>query len=235
MNTTARQPRTGRTGAISRRSLASAALLAPFLLAGCSLSLGDDDGSASGNAAPADGGSSSADGSDSSDAGASDQAGGNTSSAEQESDSPTDGSGEGDKVGSSVDLPPALASADVTIPGEGDRTFTMTVAIHSLTRNGESLEAVYSFTPEDGAELGSSASVFTVNDTTQWQPYVVDTKNMNKHVLTDALSDNSADIMLYPGQPSTYHGTFGAPPEDVTEMDAWLWDGAPLAKAVKIQ
>lgn len=155
-----------------------------------------------------------------------------TSSApDEEQGNGTEGDASGDGV--TADSLDALASTTVRTKIGDDEDASLTVELLSVERKGELIEAVYGFTANtDQTDLTSS--VFDVNDNSQFWPYLVDQKNLNRHSLVRKASDNSAKINLMPSKRVTGKFVFPAPPEDVHEMDFQLWRGAEMAKDVKI-
>lgn len=142
-----------------------------------------------------------------------------------------DGAASGDGV--TADSLKALASTTVRTKIGEDKDASLTVELLSVERKGDLIEAIYGFTANtDTTDLG--ASVFDVNDNSQFWPYLVDQKNLNRHSLVRKASDNSAKINLMPSKRVTGKFVFPAPPEDVHEMDFQLWRGAEMAKDVKI-
>lgn len=179
-----------------------------------------------------------------------------------EADGPSDGGGEaagepgesgesGDPVvdedaqAAGVDLTDVgepIASAEVPAAVEGDPEATMTVSLHGLTRQDETLVAVYSFRVEASEAASTDPRwIYHYAADQGWNPYAVDTTNLNRH---GVLSDSTGTIRsqteyqgpkFRPGQTLYAYAMFAAPPEDVTTMDVLLIDGAPLATEVEIR
>ncbi|PWI28450.1 hypothetical protein [Pseudoglutamicibacter cumminsii] len=142
-----------------------------------------------------------------------------------------EGTASGDGV--TADSLEALASTTVRTKIGGNDDASLTVELLSVKRKGDLIEAVYGFTANtDTTDLTSS--VFDVNDNSQFWPYLIDQKNLNRHSLVRDASDNAAKIKLMPNKRVTGKFVFPAPPEDVHEMDFQLWRGAEMAKDVKI-
>lgn len=142
-----------------------------------------------------------------------------------------DGAASGDGV--TTDSLKALASTTVRIRLGDDKDATLTVELLSVERRGDLIEAVYGFTTNtDTTDL--RPDLFDVNNNSQFWPYLIDQKNLNRHSLVRKASDNAAKIKLMPNKRATGKFVFPAPPEDVHEMDFQLWEGAEMAKDVKI-
>ncbi|MCG7305353.1 hypothetical protein MHJ63_08770 [Pseudoglutamicibacter albus] len=149
----------------------------------------------------------------------------------EDQDSNAEGASSGDGV--TADSLDSLASTTVRTQIGDDKDAALTVELLSVERRGELIEAMYGFTANtDTTDLTSS--VFDVNDNSQFWPYLVDQKNLNRHSLVRDASDNAGKIKLMPNKRVTGKFVFPAPPEDVHEMDFQLWEGAEMAKDVKI-
>lgn len=153
-----------------------------------------------------------------------------TASGEDQGDN-AEGTASGDGV--TADSLEALASTTVRTKIGGNDDASLTVELLSVKRKGDLIETIYGFTANtDTTDLTSS--VFDVNDNSQFWPYLIDQKNLNRHSLVRDASDNAAKIKLMPNKRVTGKFVFPAPPEDVHEMDFQLWRGAEMAKDVKI-
>lgn len=141
-----------------------------------------------------------------------------------------------------TDVGEPIASAEVPAAVEGDPEATMTVSLHGLTRQDETLVAVYSFRVEASEAASTDPRwIYHYAGDQGWNPYAVDTTNFNRH---GVLSDSTGTIRsqteyqgtkFRPGQTLYAYAMFAAPPEDVTTMDVLLIDGAPLATEVEIR
>lgn len=152
--------------------------------------------------------------------------------------SASDGGGAGTTAGtpSSTGADP-IATAEVPITRPGDPDATMTVSLLALTRSGDTLEATYEYTlhaTTDG-DSGRIDSLHEFNGATKFRPFLIDQKNLNKHLAIDEVSTESTELVLNPEKPKRGQWVFGAPPADVTAMDVVLWTGEPLVKQVPIR
>ncbi|MDK6275304.1 hypothetical protein QP116_06080 [Pseudoglutamicibacter cumminsii] len=146
-------------------------------------------------------------------------------------DSNAEGTASGDGV--TADSLDALASTTVRAEISGDKDASLTVELLSVERKGDLIETIYGFTANtDTTDL--QADLFGANGSSQFWPYLIDQKNLNRHSLVRDASDNSGDISLMANKRVTGKFVFPAPPEDVHEMDFQLWEGAEMAKDVKI-
>lgn len=142
-----------------------------------------------------------------------------------------DGAASGDGV--TADSLKALASTTVRTKIGEDKDASLTVELLSVKRKGDLIETIYGFTANtDTTDL--QADLFGANGSSQFWPYLIDQKNLNRHSLVRDASDNSGDISLMANKRVTGKFVFPAPPEDVHEMDFQLWEGAEMAKDVKI-
>lgn len=177
--------------------------------------------------------------------GAQPQDGGSTTQESQPAEGPEEsatasgedqgGNAEGTASGDGVtaDSLKALASTTVRTKIGEDKDASLTVELLSVERKGDLIEAIYGFTANtDTTDL--QASLFGANGASQFWPYLIDQKNLNRHSLVRDASDNSGDISLMANKRVTGKFVFPAPPEDVHEMDFQLWEGAEMAKDVKI-
>lgn len=217
-----------------RTSLAAFAVAASVALTGCSMELASDKGD---QPAPAQTPASTTENQPEVSNSSEDQVqpredSASTSTSNSETDNADSESGSGTSA-QPVTTGPALAQADVPVAIDGDKKATMTVAITDFSRNGDLVEATYSFTLHTSAN--TTTDVQKANDRSLFDPYAVDTKNLNKHSLVYDVSSNGSEISLRPEIPATGVFVFGAPPKDVTSMDVQLWEGIPLAKGVKIK
>ncbi|OFT22133.1 hypothetical protein [Arthrobacter sp. HMSC08H08] len=150
---------------------------------------------------------------------------------DEEQDSNAEGASSGDGV--TADSLDSLASTTVRTQIGDDKDAALTVELLSVERKGELIEAIYGFTAKTDA-TNLTASVFELNDNSQFWPYLIDQKNLNRHSLVRKASDNAAKIKLMSNKRVTGKFVFPAPPQDVHEMDFQLWRGAEMAKDVKI-
>lgn len=141
-----------------------------------------------------------------------------------------------------TDVGAPIASAEVPAAVKGDPEATMTVSLHGLTRQDETLVAVYSFRVEASEAASTDPRwIYHYAADQGWNPYAVDTTNFNRHgVLTDSTGTIRSQTeyqgpKFRPGQTLYAYAMFAAPPEDVTTMDVLLIDGAPLATEVEIR
>ena len=142
-----------------------------------------------------------------------------------------EGTASGDGV--TADSLEALASTTVRTKIGGNDDASLTVELLSVKRKGDLIETIYGFTANtDTTDL--QADLFGANGSSQFWPYLIDQKNLNRHSLVRDASDNSGDISLMANKRVTGKFVFPAPPEDVHEMDFQLWEGAEMAKDVKI-
>ena len=139
-------------------------------------------------------------------------------------------------------LPEPVASA--TVParaGEGDQSdATMTVELLGLSREGRTVVGQFAFTID--AAAGSEPNhLYHYLGNSGWAPFFIDNTNLKRHRV---LSDSSGVIRAQtdymggkfgPGQTFYAFAVFAAPPEDVTEVDVAMVDGAPLATGITVQ
>lgn len=139
-------------------------------------------------------------------------------------------------------LPEPVAAA--TVParaGEGDQSdATMTVELLGLSREGRTVVGQFAFTID--AAAGSEPNhLYHYLGNSGWAPFFIDNTNLKRHRV---LSDSSGVIRAQtdyqggkfgPGQTFYAFAVFAAPPEDVTEVDVAMVDGAPLATGITIQ
>lgn len=130
--------------------------------------------------------------------------------------------------------------ATVTLPAavEGDPDATIDVSLYSLTRNGQAIIGVFSFTVNSD-QAGESANIYDYLGN-RWLPYLVDSTNLTRHdVLSgsgvSAVTDSINSSKFGPGDTIFGYAAFAAPPADVTTMGVSLVDSSPLALDVPIK
>lgn len=224
------------------KSVASIAAIA-LIASGCSLGIGSGGGG--GN--PAGGGADQEQpdkpkdhGAEASDGGKSDQTDEAAESGDVEA---SDGGGEAvvdeDTRAAGVDpgkVGDPIASAEAPAIVKGDPKATVTVNLHSLTRSGATVVAVYSFQVHSTHTDHEGDLYDYFGD--GWHPFLIDTKNLNRH---DVMTGDGPAQTAYqganfrPGQTFYAFAVFAAPPADVTTMDASLADGTPMATEVPLR
>lgn len=139
---------------------------------------------------------------------------------------------------SALGKPVATAEAPAIV--EGDPKATMTVSLYSLTRSGDTVVGIYSFQVHS-TKTDQEDWLYGYLGDQGWEPYLIDTKNLNKHGVMGAVNGAVGAQTEYqgakfrPGQTFYAYAVFAAPPQDVTTMDASLGDGLPLATEVPIR
>ena len=136
-------------------------------------------------------------------------------------------------------LPAPIASAVVPATVEGDPQASMLVSLYSLTRDGKTLTATFSFTvTSDSASVRPRWLYHYLGDS-GWRPHLVDTINLTRH---DVLGDiggraqtQHQGTKFLPGQTFYAYAAFAAPPSDVTTMTVSMVEGAPAATKVPIR
>jgi len=140
-----------------------------------------------------------------------------------------------------TDLGAPLGTAKVPAAVEDDPEATMTVAFYGLKREGDVLVGTYSFTLESSAskilsEKGSP--LFRLLGETDWDPFLIDPVNLNKHSVLHGVHAGSAktgrSVNLKAGMTYYAYAMFAAPPADVKEMSVALVDGAPVLTGVPV-
>ncbi|ATH97064.1 hypothetical protein [Dermabacter jinjuensis] len=182
---------------------------------------GGDQGSGAGGANPAPGAS---------DAGGAPQAG-------------SDQGGENGKPASGgqnkANYPAPVFTTERPVEVKEDPNATLTVNLHQLKREGETVTAYVSFTLNSTAK--EAKDFFFLNGSLIWKPFLIDNVNLKKHTpLSTTNSQHYAmtpmeDVDLMPGQTTYAFATFAAPPADVKQMDVSLMDGTEVAKGVEIK
>lgn len=229
-------------------SIAAIAVIA----SGCSLGIGSGNGPADGDTGQEqaeqsqDGGaedSETPEDAEASDSGQSDEADDADEAAEAGDAAASDGGGEAvvdeDTAAAGVDpstVGDPIASAEGPAIVPGDPEATMTVNLHSLTRSGETVVAVYSFQVHS-THTDHEGDLFNYIGA-GWNPFLIDTKNLNRHdVMTGGGSAQTRYIgpEFRPGQTFYAFAVFAAPPADVTTMDASLGEGTPMATEVPLR
>jgi hypothetical protein len=227
------------------RALGGLVVVGALSLSGCQVGTGE----VAGAGGKSDEQAQDAGGRSASDAGGASDGGGTGDSGSGASDGGGAGSADGsdvvadDSAPAGVDLTARgepVATAKVPAVVEDDPDATMTVALYGLERQGDTVVATYSFTVHSKTSDGDSW-IYDYLGGTGWEPYAIDTENLNKHgVLKDKDGTNEAKTddqgqKFRPGQTMAAHAVFAAPPEDVKTMDVMLVDGAPLATEVPIR
>lgn len=122
---------------------------------------------------------------------------------------------------------------------EGDPEATMDVALYSLERDGNTVQATFSFhvNSEDGAD--DPRWIYHYLGSQGWRPFLIDTVNLTRHDVmgagqTRAMTDYSG-AQFRPGTTFYAYASFAAPPEDVTTMTVHVVDGAPAITDVEIR
>ena len=222
-------------GTFTRRSAASLALLAPFLMAGCSFSLGEDEKASGGQ--DTEGG---AEGS------ASDSGGAASDGASNDGTSAGSGGAVVDEDTAAAGVNPAalgkpVYSVEVPAVVEGDPKATMTVALYGLVQNGKTVTATYSFLVHSAVTPEEPHWLYSYLGDHGWTPFAVDTVNLNRHDVLQPSDGSTSPAMteyqgeeFWPGQTLYAFAMFAAPPDDVTTMDVYLVDSAPMAHGVEI-
>jgi len=138
------------------------------------------------------------------------------------------------------DISNPIAAATAPAQVRGDPEATMDVRLLSLTRDGQTLIGIFSFTVNSELVDEETASLFGYLGNAFWTPYLVDATNLTRH---DVLSGeggvqtvtDSAGVRFSPGQTLFGYAAFAAPPEDITSVTVSLVDSAPAAVNVPIQ
>lgn len=131
--------------------------------------------------------------------------------------------------------------ATVSVPArvEGDPEATMDVSLYSLTRDGESLIGIYSFTVRSETGADAPEWIWDYLGGQAWRPHLIDTQNLTRHDVlrqgvTFAMTDYQG-VKFRPGQTLFAYAAFAAPPADVTTMTASLVDGAAAVPEAPVQ
>lgn len=182
---------------------------------------GGDQGNGAGGANPAPGAS---------DAGGAPQAGSDQ------------GGANGQQAGGGQDkanYPAPVFTTERPVEVKEDPNATLTVNLHQLKREGETVTAYVSFTLNTTAK--EAKGFFYLNGSSRWRPFLLDNVNLKKHTpLSTTNSQHYAmtpmeDVDLMPGQTTYAFATFAAPPQDVKNMDVNLLDGVEVAKGVEVK
>ena len=233
------------TTTMTKRRLAAALAAASLLVAGasgCSFGvLGSSDEKPTEQAsaaAPADNGNSGNQGSGSDGAnpaqGASDAGGASTGSDQGGANGQQ---AAGDPNGANYPAP--IFTTERPVEVKEDPNATLTVNLHQLKREGDTVTAYVSFTLNSTAK--EAKDFFFLNGSLIWKPFLIDNVNLKKHTpLSTTNSQHYAmtpmeDVDLMPGQTTYAFATFAAPPADVKQMDVSLMDGTEVAKGVEIK
>lgn len=136
-----------------------------------------------------------------------------------------------------TDLGEPIATAEVQADVEGDDDATMTVSLYGLERQGETLVGTFSFLVRSDSR--EERSIYLYLGSQLWEPYLVDTQNLNRHGVLgeypeEAMTDSQGP-KFRPGQIFYAYAAFAAPAEDVGTMDVLMVGGAPLVTAVPIR
>ena len=233
------------TTTMTKRRLAAALAAASLLVAGasgCSFGvLGSSDEKPTEQAsaaAPADNGNGGDQGSGSDGAnpaqGASDD-GGAAAGSDQGGENGKPASGGQNKA----NYPAPIFTTERPVEVKEDPNATLTVNLHQLKREGDTVTAYVSFTLNSTAK--EAKDFFFLNGSLIWKPFLIDNVNLKKHTpLSTTNSQHYAmtpmeDVDLMPGQTTYAFATFAAPPADVKQMDVSLMDGTEVAKGVEIK
>ncbi|MCT1710126.1 MULTISPECIES: hypothetical protein [Dermabacter] len=233
------------TTTMTKRRLAAALAAASLLVAGasgCSFGvLGSSDEKPTEQtsaAAPADNGNGGDQGSGSDGAnpaqGASD-GGGAAAGSDQGGENGKPASGGQNKA----NYPAPIFTTERPVEVKEDPNATLTVNLHQLKREGDTVTAYVSFTLNSTAK--EAKDFFFLNGSLIWKPFLIDNVNLKKHTpLSTTNSQHYAmtpmeDVDLMPGQTTYAFATFAAPPADVKQMDVSLMDGTEVAKGVEIK
>lgn len=233
------------TTTMTKRRLAATLAAASLLVAGasgCSFGvLGSSDEKPTEQAsaaAPADNGNSGNQGTGSDGAnpaqGASD-GGGAAAGSDQGGENGKPASGGQNKA----NYPAPIFTTERPVEVKEDPNATLTVNLHQLKREGDTVTAYVSFTLNSTAK--EAKDFFFLNGSLIWKPFLIDNVNLKKHTpLSTTNSQHYAmtpmeDVDLMPGQTTYAFATFAAPPADVKQMDVSLMDGTEVAKGVEIK
>ena len=233
------------TTTMTKRRLAAALAAASLLVAGasgCSFGvLGSSDEKPTEQtsaAAPADNGNGGDQGRGSDGAnpaqGASDD-GGAAAGSDQGGENGKPASGGQNKA----NYPAPIFTTERPVEVKEDPNATLTVNLHQLKREGDTVTAYVSFTLNSTAK--EAKDFFFLNGSLIWKPFLIDNVNLKKHTpLSTTNSQHYAmtpmeDVDLMPGQTTYAFATFAAPPADVKQMDVSLMDGTEVAKGVEIK
>ena len=233
------------TTTMTKRRLAAALAAASLLVSGasgCSFGvLGSSDEKPTEQtsaAAPADNGNGGDQGSGSDGAnpaqGASDD-GGAAAGSDQGGENGTPARGGRNKA----NYPAPIFTTERPVEVKEDPNATLTVNLHQLKREGDTVTAYVSFTLNSTAK--EAKDFFFLNGSLIWKPFLIDNVNLKKHTpLSTTNSQHYAmtpmeDVDLMPGQTTYAFATFAAPPADVKQMDVSLMDGTEVAKGVEIK
>ena len=138
-----------------------------------------------------------------------------------------------------ANYPAPIFTTDRPVEVKEDPNATLTVNLHQLKREGETVTAYVSFTLNTTAK--EAKDFFYLNGSLIWKPFLLDNVNLKKHTpLSTTNSQHYAmtpmeDVDLMPGQTVYAFATFAAPPQDVKQMDVSLMDGVEVAKGVEIK
>lgn len=138
-----------------------------------------------------------------------------------------------------ANYPAPIFTTERPVEVKEDPNATLTVNLHQLKREGETVTAYVSFTLNTTAK--EAKDFFYLNGSLIWKPFLLDNVNLKKHTpLSTTNSQHYAmtpmeDVDLMPGQTVYAFATFAAPPQDVKQMDVSLMDGVEVAKGVEIK
>lgn len=138
-----------------------------------------------------------------------------------------------------ANYPAPIFTTERPVEVKEDPNATLTVNLHQLKREGETVTAYVSFTLNTTAK--EAKGFFYLNGSSRWRPFLLDNVNLKKHTpLSTTNSQHYAmtpmeDVDLMPGQTVYAFATFAAPPADVKQMDVSLMDGTEVAKGVEIK
>lgn len=138
-----------------------------------------------------------------------------------------------------ANYPAPIFTTERPVEVKEDPNATLTVNLHQLKREGDTVTAYVSFTLNSTAK--EAKDFFFLNGSLIWKPFLIDNVNLKKHTpLSTTNSQHYAmtpmeDVDLMPGQTTYAFATFAAPPADVKQMDVSLMDGTEVAKGVEIK
>lgn len=138
-----------------------------------------------------------------------------------------------------ANYPAPIFTTERPVEVKEDPNATLTINLHQLKRENETVTAYVSFTLNTTAK--EAKGFFYLNGRMLWKPFLLDNVNLKKHTpLSTTNSQHYAmtpmeDVDLMPGQTVYAFATFAAPPQDVKQMDVSLMDGVEVAKGVEIK
>lgn len=132
-----------------------------------------------------------------------------------------------------------IATVSVPAQVEGDPEATMDISLYSLTRDGETVIGIYSFTVRSETGADDAEWIYDYLGKQGWVPHLIDTQNLTRHDVlrqgaTLAMTDYQG-VQFRPGQTLFAYAAFAAPPADVTTMTVSLVDGAAAVPEVPVR